>query len=187
MKPSLVPYLGKPVGLLVLSITLYVLNQSDVLALMLSTLPFPVTPRSLQTFESLFNVLSLASLVTGAVAAISLLMAITYRNAKTFFLTEDGIIIRRSFISRIRRDIPYTKISDVTVEQTFLGRIFGYGDVVPVTISGFGAMAQVRNVAESRLDQLDSVNNPYHISQLILARAQLHSEPSEPRNRKEAS
>lgn len=83
---------------------------------------------------------------------------------------SNAIVIRRSLISRIRREILYAKISDVAVEQTFLGRIFGYGDVIPVSISGFGVIAQERYAAERRLDQLDSVKDPYWVAQFIMER-----------------
>jgi uncharacterized membrane protein YdbT with pleckstrin-like domain len=73
------------------------------------------------TFEWLSSALSLATLLVGVVARFSFLLAVAYRNANTYFFTSNAIIIQRSFISRIRREIPYAKISDVAVEQRFLG------------------------------------------------------------------
>jgi uncharacterized membrane protein YdbT with pleckstrin-like domain len=178
-KPSLIPYLGKPVGLLVLSVGLFLFSQPDILTALLST-AIPITSmKTLPTFEWLFSMLSLASLLTGAIAGFSFLLAIAYRNANTYFLTSNAIVIRRSFISRIRREISYAKISDVAVEQTFLGRIFGYGDVIPVSISGFGVIAQERYAAERRLDQLDSVKDPYWVAQFIMERTVATPAPTE--------
>jgi uncharacterized membrane protein YdbT with pleckstrin-like domain len=103
-----------------------------------------------------------------------------------YILTLNGVIIRRSFISRIRREIPYSRISDVTVEQTLLGRIFRYGDIIPVSISGFGIIGQERYAAERRLDQLDSVSNPYHVAQLIMEQVEAHAAPFEERARQDS-
>jgi uncharacterized membrane protein YdbT with pleckstrin-like domain len=185
LKPPLVPYLGKPVGLLAFSLSLFLFSQSDILAVMLSAMsPVPVISAP-QAFQGLFSILSLASLLMGAVACISFLIAAAYRNANTYMLTPNGIIIHRSFISRIRREIPYSRISDVTVEQTLLGRIFRYGDIIPVSISGFGIIGQERYAAERRLDQLDSVSNPYHVAQLIMDQVEEHAAPLEDEGRSE--
>lgn len=179
LKPSLVPYLGKPVGLLVLSLGLFLFSQPDILIIILSTIiPVPVISVP-QAFQGIFDILSLASLLTGAVTCISFLIALAYRNANTYVLTSNGIIICRSFISRIRREIPYSRVSDVTVEQTLLGRIFRYGDIIPVSISGFGIIGQERYAAERRLDQLDSVSKPYHVAQLIMEQVEARAAPVE--------
>jgi len=109
LKPSLVPYLSKPVGLLTLSLALFAFSQPDILAAASSLfMPF-ATANPPQTFESFFRILSLASLLTGAAACVSFPFAIAYRNANTYILTHSGIIIRRPFVSRIRREIPYRK------------------------------------------------------------------------------
>jgi uncharacterized membrane protein YdbT with pleckstrin-like domain len=172
LKPALIPYLGKSVGLLLASIALLVLGRSDTLEFILSTIaPFPV--KSIPDIvTAICSILSLAGVVTAIIAAISFITAQVYRNANTYLLTRDRIIIRRSLISSIRREIPYSKISDVTIDQTLLGRIFGYGDVIPISISGFGIIEQERYPSEKRLDQLDSVAKPRDVSQRILKHMQ---------------
>jgi len=179
LNPSPVPYLGRPVGLLMLSLGLFLFSQPDTLAIILSAIiPVPVISVP-QAFQGLFNILSLASLLTGAVACISFPIAVAYRNANTYVLTSNGIMICRSFISRIRREIPYIRVSDVTVEQTLLGRIFSYGDIIPVSISGFGIIGEERYAAERRLDQLNSVSKPYHVAQLIMEQVEARAAPLE--------
>jgi uncharacterized membrane protein YdbT with pleckstrin-like domain len=145
-----------------------VLSRADTLAFILSTIaPFPV--KSIPDIvTAICSILSLAGVTTVIITGISFIIAQIYRNANTYLLTHDRIIIRRSLLSSIRREIPYSKISDVTIEQTLLGRIFGYGDVIPISISGFGITGQERYPSEKRLDQLDSVAKPREISQRIL-------------------
>jgi hypothetical protein len=40
--------------------------------------------------------------------------------------------------------------------------------VIPVSVSGFVVIAQERCTADRRLDQLDSVKDPYWVAQLIM-------------------
>ncbi len=167
LKPALVPYLGKPLGLLFVSIILLVLGQPNTLNLVLSmTLSF--STRTIPDVTALIcRALLLAGVATAIIACISFIIAQIYRNANTYLLTREGIIIRRSLLSSVRREIPYTRISDVTIQRTFLGRVFGYGDVIPISMSGFGITGQERYRSEERLDQLDSVPKPREVSQFI--------------------
>jgi membrane protein YdbS with pleckstrin-like domain len=61
-----------------------------------------------------------------------------YRRRFDFYITDQRILIELNFISQKRREIPYNKISDLVVEKGWLGRIFNYGSVIPITESGFG-------------------------------------------------
>jgi len=61
-----------------------------------------------------------------------------YRRKFDFYITDQRILIELSFISQKRREIPYSKISDLVVERGWLGRALNYGSVIPITESGFG-------------------------------------------------
>lgn len=61
-----------------------------------------------------------------------------YRRKFDFYITDQRVIIELSFISQKRREIPYSKISDLVVERGWLGRALNYGSVIPITESGFG-------------------------------------------------
>ena len=61
-----------------------------------------------------------------------------YRRKFDFYITDHRIIIELNFISQKRREILYSKISDLVVERGGLGRAFNYGSVIPITESGFG-------------------------------------------------
>lgn len=71
-------------------------------------------------------------------AAISFLIVTLYAGSHTFYITNERIILKKRFIQRDSREIFYEKISDVSLHQGIFGRIFNFGNVVPVTQSGFG-------------------------------------------------
>ena len=74
-----------------------------------------------------------------ALCGIAALIAVTlYAGTHTYYITNERIIMKRSMLSRRSREIFYEKISDISVEQSVLGRIFNFGSIVPVTQSGFG-------------------------------------------------
>jgi hypothetical protein len=61
-----------------------------------------------------------------------------YRRKFDFYITDHRILIELNFISQKRRELLYSKISDLVVERGWLGRVFKYGSVIPITESGFG-------------------------------------------------
>lgn len=69
-----------------------------------------------------------------------------YRRRFDFYITDHRIIIELNFISQKRRELLYSKISDLVVERSVLGRIFNYGSVIPITESGFGLGEDVSGV-----------------------------------------
>jgi len=71
-------------------------------------------------------------------AVLSFVLITLYANSHTYLITNERIIIKKSFISRTSRDIFYEKLSDITLNQGLLGRIFNFGDIVPITQSSFG-------------------------------------------------
>jgi hypothetical protein len=79
--------------------------------------------------------LQIPSIVIGVVG-----FALTdvYRRKFDFYITDQRVIIELSFISQKRREILYSKISDLVVERGWLGQAFNYGTVIPISESGFG-------------------------------------------------
>jgi len=74
-----------------------------------------------------------------AMCGVALFIFVTaYANLHTYYITNERIIMQRSFLSRKTREIFYEKLSDISVEQSVLGRIFNFGNVVPITQSSFG-------------------------------------------------
>lgn len=171
LKPSLIPYLGRPVGLMALAGALYALSQPSILALPLATLTS--TPTTLpEAAGDILRVLGYGSLLAAIIAGFMFPVAVVKRNANTYTLTSESIIIDRSLIRRVTREIPYSRISDCDVAQTFLGRVFNYGDVIPISISGFGLISQERFGSQRSLEELDSVPRPHRVKATIMRRLQ---------------
>ena len=63
-----------------------------------------------------------------------------YRRSFTYYLTDIRIAMHQDFLglSKNERQVRYNHIEDIKLLQSFFGRIFGFGTVVPVTGSGLG-------------------------------------------------
>jgi hypothetical protein len=73
-----------------------------------------------------------------AIGLIGFALTDVYRRKFDFYITDHRILIELNFISQKRRELLYSKISDLVVERGWLGRVFDYGSVIPITESGFG-------------------------------------------------
>ncbi len=61
-----------------------------------------------------------------------------YRRAHHYYVTNKRIITELRFLSVKSRELPVSKINDLVVEIPLLGRLFGFGHVIPLTASGLG-------------------------------------------------
>ena len=93
--------------------------------------------------------------------ALALLLIPAYyhlkRNLVRYTLTDSKIEIDHGLVARTTRNIPLTKIQDVTVSASIAQRILGFGDVVVDNASEIGGSTVLHNV-----------NNPRHYADLIL-------------------
>ncbi|MCX8171002.1 MAG: PH domain-containing protein, partial [Candidatus Bathyarchaeota archaeon] len=71
-------------------------------------------------------------------AVVGLFLTEIYRRGHKYFLTNYRIITVKKFIGKETREIMYDKIADIYVDQGFLGRIFNYGTIIPISEAGFG-------------------------------------------------
>lgn len=79
------------------------------------------------------------------------------RNMIRYTLTDSKMEIDHGLIARTTRNIPLTKIQDVTVSASIWQRILGFGDLV------------VDNASElSGTTILHNINNPRHYADLLL-------------------
>ena len=77
--------------------------------------------------------------MTAAVSLIGLFSVDYYRRSFTYFLTDNRIVLKSSFLmNRSERQVRYNHIEDIKLEQGIIGSIFGYGTVLPLTGSGLG-------------------------------------------------
>jgi len=61
-----------------------------------------------------------------------------YRRGFRYTLTNLRLVISRHFFTIEQRVVRYSHIEDIAVQQGVIGRIFGYGTVIPITGSGLG-------------------------------------------------
>ena len=93
--------------------------------------------------------------------ALALLLIPAYyhvkRNMLRYTLTDSKIEIDYGLIARTTRNVPLSKIQDVTVSASILQRILGFGDVVIDNASEIGGSTILHNI-----------NNPRHYADLLL-------------------
>lgn len=93
--------------------------------------------------------------------ALSLLLVPAYyhlrRNMVRYTLTDAKIEIDTGLIARTTRNIPLTKIQDVTVSASIPQRILGFGDVIVDNASEMGGTTVLHNIS-----------NPRHYADLLL-------------------
>src|SRR5436190_24103411 len=79
------------------------------------------------------------------------------RNMIRYTLTESRIEIDYGLIAKTTRNIPVSKIQDVSVSASILQRLLGFGDVVVDNASEVGGTTIIHNI-----------NNPRHYADLLL-------------------
>jgi len=80
----------------------------------------------------------MAGIIFIIIGVIGIIVTFFYLNAFTYHITNKRIIVYKKFITISSRQVQYDDLSDVVVDQGIFGRIFGFGNVIPVTKSGFG-------------------------------------------------
>ena len=94
------------------------------------------------------------------ICAVALVAVDTYRRGFKYIITHDAVVIRGGLVSRIERSVILTSLADIIVVKPLIGRVAGYGHVIPVTASqlGLGDTASIAGVgagsAKSRLSVL---------------------------------
>lgn len=79
------------------------------------------------------------------------------RNMLRYTLTDSKIEIDYGLIARTTRNIPLSKIQDVTVSASIFQRILGFGDVIVDNASEEGGTTVLKNI-----------NSPRHYADLLL-------------------
>lgn len=93
--------------------------------------------------------------------ALSLLLIPAYyhlrRNMVRYTLTDSKIEIDTGLIARTTRNLPLSKIQDVTVSASIPQRILGFGDLIVDNASELGGSTVLHNIS-----------NPRHYADLLL-------------------
>lgn len=73
------------------------------------------------------------------ISGIALLLIERHRRAHKYIITDRRIIFEyNGLFKKTRRDVVYSRISDIILEKGLLGKIFNYGHVIPVSQPGLG-------------------------------------------------
>lgn len=93
--------------------------------------------------------------------ALSLLLIPAYyhlrRNMVRYTLTDSKVEIDTGLIARTTRNIPLSKIQDITVSASIPQRILGFGDIIVDNASELGGTTVLHNIS-----------NPRHYADLLL-------------------
>jgi uncharacterized membrane protein YdbT with pleckstrin-like domain len=155
IKPSLLPFVWKGFVLVLLGLVSYL----GISAIQL-WLPFSS------------SLLDYAVLGLIGLGLLGMLIGTVRRNAFTYTITNSEIVVQKQLFSRSARRIPFSSISDVEVSQSFIGRLAGYGNIAPVTKSGYG-LVRGSDPAENKVAEMTYVPRPDKVAELIIARASI--------------
>ena len=73
-----------------------------------------------------------------AVSVLGFLFVDIYRRSHRYFITNYRLIFRGGILKKRERTLRYERITDIESSRGILGRIFGFGTIIPITQSGFG-------------------------------------------------
>jgi uncharacterized membrane protein YdbT with pleckstrin-like domain len=121
---------------------------------------------SLPSADSLLRYAALALIGIGL---LDVLIGAVRRNAFTYLITDSDVVVKKQLLRRSVRRIPFSSISDVQVSQSIVGRLVRYGDVVPVTKSGYG-LVRGTEPGENLVAEMADVPNPDQVADLIMSR-----------------
>ena len=86
--------------------------------------------------------------------ALALLLIPAYyhvrRNMIKYTVTDSKLQIDTGLIARTTRNIPLSKVQDVTVSASILQRILGFGDIIVDNASEFGGSTVMHNISSPR-------------------------------------
>jgi uncharacterized membrane protein YdbT with pleckstrin-like domain len=74
--------------------------------------------------------LAIGSAIFFAIAVLVLIYGIAKRNATEMAVTDRRVLIKSGMASRRTLDLMLSRVESIGVEETFLGRILGYGSVI---------------------------------------------------------
>jgi membrane protein YdbS with pleckstrin-like domain len=166
IKPSLIPFTWKGLALLLLGVAVYLVASA-----------YQPQIQSVSPIHIPTSILSDVSLGLIGLGLLAMLVGLVRRNMYTYLLTDSEIVVQKQLLSRSVRRIPFTSLSDVEVSQTLIGRLAGYGNIIPVTKSGYGLVRGV-NRTENLVAEMTNTPNPDKVADIILTRASLTPKPN---------
>ena len=156
IKPSLLPFIWKGLTVLILGLVLFAGSL-----ILRPPIPF---------LYSRAYLLTLASLTVIGFGILMILIGMVRRNMYTYEVTDSYIAIQKQLLRRSVRRIPFSSLSDVEVSQSLVGRLAGFGNIIPITKSGYGLVHGV-DPTENIVAEMTNVPQPDKVANLIMSRA----------------
>ncbi|OIP95996.1 hypothetical protein AUK40_05405 [Candidatus Wirthbacteria bacterium CG2_30_54_11] len=75
-----------------------------------------------------------------------MVMTDRYRRSHYFIITDLRLILYVDFFHLQERDLLLSRLSDLAIDQTLVGRLFDFGTLIPISLSGFGMGADMSMV-----------------------------------------
>jgi membrane protein YdbS with pleckstrin-like domain len=157
IKPSFVPYTWKGILTMVLGLAIFVFVFVVQLPVLFRLSSAPVL---------------LAALVLVGLGFLMVLVGAVRRGMYTYQITDSQILIQKQLLSRSVRKIPFVALSDVEVSQTLFGRLAGYGNIAPISKSGYG-LVRGADRTENLVAEMTNVPHPDRVANLIMSRVSL--------------
>lgn len=83
---------------------------------------------------------------TVGLGVLGLILSDLYRKSHKYILTTFRIITKMGFLRTSTRSLPYSKITDVVTEHGWLGGLFNFGHIFPLTASRMGTGSKTAEV-----------------------------------------
>ena len=169
IRPSLAPYTWKGFTLIILGFVVYVAA---------SRLPLPSPPVPTQVpipVPAVTTLVGYFGLLLMGLGLLGVLFGAVRRNMYTYIISDRDVVVQKQFLRRNIRRIPFSSISDIQVSQTIIGRIVGYGNIAPVTKSGYGLVKGTQK-GENVVQEMINVPKPDKVADLIMSRASTTTE-----------
>ena len=75
-----------------------------------------------------------------ALSALALVLIDLHRRAHKYVITDRRIIFSyKGPFKTVRRDLVYSRITDLVLEKSLLGKLLDFGNIIPITSSGIGS------------------------------------------------
>jgi uncharacterized membrane protein YdbT with pleckstrin-like domain len=122
------------------------------------TMIFIKTGYALAVLGGIALVFLLASIGVSASISIPLALALLLipgyyhirRNMISYTVTDSKLQIDTGLIARTTRNIPLSKVQDVTVSASIPQRLFGFGDIIVDNASELGGSTVMHNISKPR-------------------------------------
>ena len=92
----------------------------------------------IQVYFSLDSEFKTMNMILFVIGIFGMILTELYRRSHLYTITSKRIILENEFIGRNTRELFYDKINDLVLKQGFIGKVFDYGSIIPLTGNELG-------------------------------------------------